>query len=230
MDGILIIDKPTGMTSHDVIDFIRSRFHLKKVGHAGTLDPQASGVLVILLGKFTKRFPDFSTQDKEYEACLTLGVATDSGDSEGKIVKREDKLNYSFKEISAVFQQFLGKISQIPPMFSALKYQGKALYTLARQGIEVERPARSIQIYALKITELSLPHIYFTVRCSKGTYIRSLCQDITTRLGCCGYMSKLRKIKSGPFGIKQAIRLEQLANFSLEQLRQVLLDNFWTWR
>lgn len=223
MDGILIIDKFKGPTSHDIIDFLRRRFSIRKTGHAGTLDPQASGVLVVLVGSYTKKSKEFSGHDKEYEACLTLGIATDSQDANGRILKKEKYPDYNLRDIEGVFGQFLGEIEQIPPMFSALKYKGRRLYMLARKGIEVRRPARQVYIHSLKITKFELPHIHFVVRCSKGTYIRTLCADIARALGCPGHLSELRRIRSGPFTISQAISLDQLNNFSAQKLEEALL-------
>lgn len=224
MDGILIVDKPKGATSHDIVDFIRTRFGIKKVGHAGTLDPRASGVLVILLGKATKQSAKFSSHDKEYQGCLTLGIATDSLDGDGRIINREKAIDVDLVQVEETFGKFLGKISQIPPMFSALKYKGQRLYKLARQGLEVERRPRQVFIHELRITEFLPPDIYFSVKCSKGTYIRTLCQDIAQRLGGAGYLSQLRRISSGPFTIEQAISLEDLKHFSLQQLKRSLIN------
>ncbi|UCB56603.1 MAG: tRNA pseudouridine(55) synthase TruB [Candidatus Omnitrophota bacterium] len=220
MDAFLIVDKPAGVTSHDVVDFIRKRFRIKKVGHAGTLDPQATGVLVILLGAFTKRSKEFTECDKEYEACLRLGIATDTLDARGRIVKEEKPANYSLGQIKKVFNQFLGKSEQVPPMFSALKHKGRRLYALARRGIEVKRLPRQIHIYSIKLIRLAIPHIYFTVKCSKGTYVRSLCADIAERLGCAGHMSGLRRTRSGPFSISQAVSLDKLRDLSHQEFRQ----------
>lgn len=222
MDGILIVDKPKGASSHDIVDFIRKRFQIKKAGHAGTLDPQATGVLVILLGGFTKRSAEYSWHDKEYEVCLTLGLSTDTQDAEGRIIKQQQLPSLNLKQIKQTFGQFSGQIEQVPPMFSALRYKGQRLYKLARKGIEVKRRSRRVYIYKLEITNLALPHIYFAVRCSKGTYIRTLCFDIAERLGCPGYMSGLRRTRSGPFAINQAISLDRLKDLSPRQLKQTL--------
>lgn len=226
MDGILLVDKPKGYTSHDLVDFIRKNFYIKKVGHAGTLDPQATGLLVILIGKYTKRSREFSRHDKEYEACLTLGLATDSQDAEGRIIARQDVPNFNKDKIKHAFNQFLGDIEQIPSMFSALRYKGKRMYKLARQGLEVPRPVRKVQIYSLEINKIKLPHVYFTVRCSKGTYIRTLCHDIAERLNCVGYMSELRRIGSGPFSLAQAFGINQINFFSRSKLEQAIICDF----
>ncbi|MFC1699133.1 tRNA pseudouridine(55) synthase TruB [Candidatus Omnitrophota bacterium] len=223
MDGILVVDKPKGHTSHDIVDLIRKRFRIKKVGHAGTLDPQASGVLVVLLGRLTKKSQDLTQDDKEYLGCLRLGVATDSLDSQGKIVKEEKPGQITLQQIEDVFGQFLGTIEQIPPMFSALKYKGQRLYHLARKGIEVKRQPRQVRIRKLQITKFTPPDIHFTVKCSKGTYVRSLCSDIAARLGCVGHLSELRRVASGRFTIDQAVRLDQLQGCSTEQFEEKII-------
>lgn len=223
MNGILIVNKPKGLTSHDIVDFIRRKFQIKKVGHAGTLDPGATGVLVLLLGNSTKMSKEFTDYDKEYRACLTLGVATDTQDGQGQIVEKREISSLTLAQIEQAFGQFLGKIKQIPPMFSALKIRGRRLYALAREGLEVERLPRQTLIYKLKITKFSLPHIYFEVGCSKGTYIRTLCVDIAQKLGCVGHMSELCRIRSGPFAISQAVELDKLKHFSAQQLRETLI-------
>lgn len=225
MNGILIVDKPKGITSHDVVDFIRKRFRIKKVGHAGTLDPQASGVLLLLLGKATKESSILSCYDKEYLATLTLGIATDTQDQTGQIIKRDKVGPLTINQAREAFGQFLGEGQQVPPMFSALKYKGQRLYQLARRGLEVKRQPRRIFIDKLKITEFSPPDIHFRLRCSKGTYVRTLCADIAAKFRLPGYMSKLRRISCGPFKINQAFSLQRLEHFSFAQLEKTLIDN-----
>jgi tRNA pseudouridine55 synthase len=225
MDGILIVDKPSGITSHDVVDFMRKRFRIKKVGHAGTLDPQASGVLLLLVGKATKISSILSCYDKEYLASLTLGIATDTQDQTGQIIKRDQVGPITIDEVRDVFGQFLGEGRQVPPMFSALKYKGQRLYQLARRGLEVKRKPRRIIIHKLKITKFLLPDIDFRIECSKGTYVRTLCVDIAGRLKLPGYMSKLRRVSCGPFKIDQAFGLQRLQHFSMRQLEDALIDN-----
>lgn len=222
MDGILIVDKSPGMTSHDVVDFIRRSFGAKKVGHCGTLDPLATGVLVILIGRATRLSQKFSNHDKTYDATVTLGILTDTADSEGAISFKVDSLNVTEDQIEEVFKEFRGPIEQIPPMISAIKYGGKRLYKLARQGIEVPRKSRQVYIHKLEITSIRLPEVSFEVVCSKGTYIRSLCEEIGSRLGCGGYMSRLRRMRSGPFLIEHALTLDTLKEMSHEELRKVL--------
>lgn len=210
MDGILIVDKPQNITSHDVVRHIRSIFGIKKVGHAGTLDPMATGVLVLLLGEATRLFSHFSHFDKEYEATLTLGLETETGDIQGKIKKEFAFEKIDTERIREVFKQFTGKIEQIPPMFSALKFKGKKLYQLARKGIEVERKPRSITIHSLKLLRFEPPQIDFSVCCSKGTYIRRLGEDIAKALGTRGCLCVLRRVTLGPFSIKEARKLGEV--------------------
>lgn len=210
MNGIVIIDKPSGVTSFDVVQKIRHKFRIKRVGHCGTLDPLATGLLVVLLGKDTKLFSKFSAFDKVYKATLELGVSTSTGDCHGEVVNRCEVNNITIPEIKNVFESFMGEIIQVPPMFSALKYHGKKLYELARQGIEVPRNNRLVKIYDLKIYDFHLPCVDFYVHCSKGTYIRTLAQDIGIKLGCGACIIKIRRTSLGPFSINEAITLDRL--------------------
>jgi tRNA pseudouridine55 synthase len=210
MNGFIVIDKPVGITSFDVIRKIRSKFRIKRVGHCGTLDPLATGLLVILLGKDTKLFSKFSMFDKAYNATLELGLSTATGDCQGEILERGRIDNIYVSDIENVFKDFMGEIMQVPPMFSALKYHGKKLYELARQGIEVPRKSRLIKIYELKLCDFCSPHVDFYVRCSKGTYIRTLAQDIGKRLGCGASITKIRRTLLGPFSIDDAVTIERL--------------------
>lgn len=224
MDGILIVDKPPRMTSHDVVNFMRRKFGLKKVGHSGTLDPMASGVLVILIGRATKLSSQFINEDKEYEAILTLGIVTDTGDCTGEVIRNSfSTIQYSREKLERIFAEFEGEIEQIPPMVSALKYKGTRLYKLARQGIQIKRKARKVNILKLQITDVNLPQVSFKVGCSKGTYIRSLGEDIGQRLGCGGSLSRLRRIRSGSFSLKEAVSLEELKRISPAELEQLLI-------
>ncbi|MFA5339604.1 MAG: tRNA pseudouridine(55) synthase TruB [Candidatus Omnitrophota bacterium] len=213
-DGILLVDKPVGMTSHDMIDLIRRNFGIKKAGHAGTLDPAATGLLVILTGKATKLSLKFMSGDKEYEAVITLGRKTDSGDAEGKVLAETAYAHITAEKIRDVFKGFEGETGQVPPMFSAIQIKGKRLYQLARRGEEVPREPRNINIKELRITVIELPLVHFTVRCSKGTYIRKLCDDIGDRLGCGGYLSSLRRTASGEFALKDSIDMAGLRSIS----------------
>ena len=223
MDGILIVDKPSGMTSHDVVDFIRRTFRIKKVGHAGTLDPMATGVLVMLLGRSTKESGRLSNHDKSYAGRMVLGARSDTLDRDGRITKTPSSPDFSTREIEDVFRQFTGEISQIPPMYSAVKIGGKKMYELARKGMEVERPARSVTIHSLKLTALEMPFVDFEVACSKGTYVRQLCADIGERLGCGAYLESLRRIACGSSTVKDAVSLETLKTMTPQDLEGVLV-------
>ncbi|MBU3214082.1 tRNA pseudouridine(55) synthase TruB [Clostridium estertheticum] len=209
MNGILNVFKPTGITSFDVVRLIRKISKVKKVGHAGTLDPEASGVLPVCIGKATKAIDYIMGDFKIYETELKLGVITDTYDREGKILK-ESEVNSGVDEITLAINSFIGEIKQVPPMYSALKINGKKLYELARAGIEVERQPRPITIYDINITDIKLPYIKFTVKCSKGTYIRSLCYDIGEKLKCGGMMWNLQRTATGQFHIDNAINVNEL--------------------
>lgn len=218
MQGILIIDKPSGMTSHDVVEAVRRRFSMKKVGHAGTLDPMATGVLILLLGKATKLSLKFMNLEKEYEAEMILGAVTDTGDVEGKVTEtfEADTFdNIKREEVEKVLSRFHGRIKQVPPMVSAIKMKGKKLYELARKGIEVKREPREININKIELVNFDLPRITFRVSCSKGTYVRQLCEDIARSLGTGAYQSKLRRLRIGEFSVNQAVQLEDLNEGSI---------------
>jgi len=211
MDGLIIVDKPKGLTSFDVVKSIRRKLKTRKVGHSGTLDPLATGILVILLGKYTKLFPEFSSFDKAYDATLELGVNTATGDSQGKIISKNDSFSsVTQQQAEDVFKCFIGQIDQIPPMFSALKYHGKKLYELARKGIDVPRKARQVKLHKLNIEKFYLPFIDFYMSCSKGTYVRSLVQDIGQRLGCGACITRIVRTELGPFKLKEALNLESI--------------------
>lgn len=209
-EGILIIDKPQGITSHDVVNSVRRKLGIKRVGHAGTLDPIATGLLIILVGKVTKSFNKFVNFDKEYLATLTLGKRTDTGDALGNVVKTEPFGHITQEKVKEVSNSFVGDIEQIPPMVSALKYKGKRLYSLAKKGISVPRESRKIKIHSLEIIKFSLPDVDLRIACSKGTYIRKLGEDMGELLGCGAHISKIRRTAIGPFRIEEAIKLEEV--------------------
>jgi tRNA pseudouridine55 synthase len=209
MNGILNIYKPTGITSFDVVRMVRKISNVKKVGHAGTLDPEASGVLPVCIGKATKAIDYIMGDFKIYEAELKLGVITDTYDREGVILK-ESEVNASEDEIIQAINSFVGEIKQVPPMYSALKVNGKKLYELARAGIEIERQARPILIYNIDVMSINIPYVKFRVKCSKGTYIRSLCYDIGEQLNCGGMMWNLQRTATGQFHIEDTINIEDL--------------------
>ena len=215
MDGILIINKPKGRTSHDIVAKVK-KIVGNKVGHTGTLDPNATGVLPLLIGKGTLCSQYLMEHDKIYEVVLKLGIKTDTADSEGNIIEEQQVIEDSLKEnnILNVLSSFLGKQEQMPPMYSAIKVNGKKLYEYARKGQTVEIKPRQIEIYKceLKYINLKEKEIAFIVHCSKGTYIRSLCENIAEKLGTIGYMKELNRVKVGKFDIKQSITVEELEN------------------
>lgn len=221
--GILAVDKPLTWTSFDVVNFVRARFNVPKVGHCGTLDPAATGLLLLVLGKFTALSGKLSGEDKAYSGTLTLGVETDSGDLDGKVIRRSENLP-SEAEIREVFASFRGRSSQLPPMYSAVKVGGKKLYELARQGVEIEREAREIEIARLEITAVDMPHIDFELDCSKGTYVRTLCTDIGTKLGCGGTLSALRRTRCGRFTLDGAVSVETLKNMDQDKFTALMAE------
>ncbi len=214
MHGFINVLKPSGMTSHDVVSFIRRLAGLKRVGHTGTLDPGAVGVLPVALGQATRLVEYVTDQHKEYRAEVTLGVSTDSGDAFGKVVHCAPAVNVAREEIESVLAKFKGVLQQTPPMTSAVKVQGKKLYELARQGMDVPRPVRTVEIYSIRAVRWDLkatkPRFLMDVVCGKGTYIRTLCQDIGHALGCGAYMSFLVRTATGDFVLEDALTLEEL--------------------
>lgn len=212
MQGILIINKPQGFTSQDVVSKVKKTLNIKKAGHTGTLDPMATGVLPVLIGNYTKLSKYLIEHDKTYIAKIKVGEKSDTGDREGNIIKVQDvDLNkLSEENVKKVLDSFLGKQKQIPPMYSAIKVDGKKLYEYARQGIEVKLEPRDIEIYDIKLLSINNLEIEFEVSCSKGTYIRSLCEDIAEKLGTIGYMSSLNRVLVDKFSIEEAIDFETL--------------------
>ena len=212
MDGVIIINKPKGYTSHDVVNIVRKQLNMKKVGHTGTLDPNATGVLPILVGQATKISKYLIEHKKTYIATIELGEKRDTGDSEGNIIESDSNIKeFDISIIKQVLQSFLGKQKQIPPMYSAIKVNGKKLYEYARSGQEVEVEPREIEIYRIELIEYINNRIEFEVECSKGTYIRTLCENIAEKLGTIGYMKELQRTSVDKFKIKESINLEELS-------------------
>lgn len=209
INGMINIYKEAGFTSHDVVAKLRGILKQKKIGHTGTLDPQAVGVLPVCLGNATKLCDLLTDKDKEYEAVLRLGVVTDTQDMTGEILKEFDVTVTAEEAVKAVLS-FVGDYNQIPPMYSALKVNGQKLYDLARQGKEVERQARPVTIHTIDIIDVELPRIRFRVACSKGTYIRTLCHDIGEKLGCGGAMESLKRTRVGSFVAEEALTLSEV--------------------
>ncbi|EDU36419.1 tRNA pseudouridine(55) synthase TruB [Clostridium sporogenes] len=216
MDGVINVLKPKGITSFDVVRDIRKIAKIKKVGHTGTLDPLASGVLPVCIGKATKIVDYIMEGTKTYRVEMKLGTTTDTYDREGTVLE-EKEVSVSPTEVEKAIEKYKGDIKQVPPMYSALKVNGRKLYDLARKGIEVEREARKIQIHDICILSIDMPYIIFDVKCSKGTYIRSLCFDIGNDLGSGAVMWNLERLEASPFNIKEAIKLEDLNEENIKQ-------------
>lgn len=223
MNGILLIDKPQGPTSHDVVSFLRKKLKVKKVGHAGTLDPEATGLLILLIGQATKESNRFLNSAKSYEVKCRLGITTDTDDAAGKVLKTGSVGGLKTAEIKNVINSFCGEIKQVVPRYSAIKLKGKKLYELARQGKVVELPERKVTIYSIRIKNISLPDIDFAVDCSKGTYIRSLCRDIGEKLGCGGCVWKLRRTASLPYTVREAIKLDQTRKMTKDEIAKRII-------
>ncbi|HHY42274.1 MAG TPA: tRNA pseudouridine(55) synthase TruB [Thermoanaerobacterales bacterium] len=223
MKGVINVLKPPGMTSHDVVNFLRRLFQIKKIGHSGTLDPAAAGVLPVFIGKAAKAIEFFMDDDKEYIAEMRFGVTTDTGDLDGNVTNIS-KVNITKSHLEEILKQFTGEISQVPPMYSAVRYKGKKLYELARKGIVVERKPRNVKIYSLDLIDYSHDTAIVKVACSKGTYIRTLCEDIGNMLGCGACLSCLVRTSSGPFKIENSFTLEEIQDAVLNgKLDDVLL-------
>ena len=209
MNGILIMDKPAGFTSHDVVAKLRGICGTRRIGHSGTLDPMATGVLPVFIGRATRAVEFAEHDDKVYRATLTLGVTTDTQHSTGAVLSKSP-VTCTEEEVLAACQRFVGEIEQIPPMYSAIKIGGQKLVDLARKGIEIERKARRITVFSIQAQPLSEREYSLTIHCSKGTYVRTLCADIGEALGCGGMMSSLRRIRAGAFDESQAHGFEGL--------------------
>lgn len=231
MDGILVIDKPIDHTSHDIVMMVKRKLMAMRVGHIGTLDPIATGVLPLCINGATRLARFLEDGEKEYLATIKLGEETDTYDSKGKVAAKGDTTSIDKEKIAAVINSFKGKIKQMPPMFSAIKVDGIPLYKLARVGIQVERRPRDIEIYDIEITDISIPFVDVRVVCSKGTYIRSLAFDIGRKLGCGAHIVSLRRIKSGLFSLKHSITIdglegskEDILNKNLVSIERIFAD------
>jgi tRNA pseudouridine55 synthase len=209
MNGVIVIDKPSGPTSRDVVEEVKRALGVRKAGHTGTLDPLATGVLPVCLDEATKLVQFLALDSKEYRATLLLGVRTDTLDTGGSVLTREEP-RVTREQVEAVLGGLTGKREQVPPRYSAVKVRGKALYDWTRRGIDVEAPAREVEVYEIRIEEIRLPEVTFAVSCSKGTYIRSLCAEAGETLGCGGCMSALRRTRSGNFRVEEAVALTGL--------------------
>ncbi|MCG2681150.1 MAG: tRNA pseudouridine(55) synthase TruB [Kiritimatiellae bacterium] len=222
-DGILLVDKPSGLTSHDVVDRIRRQFQFDKVGHAGTLDPQATGLLVIMIGRGTKMAEFLLAGDKTYDGTLRLGVATDTQDAEGTPIREADYQQVTRQQLLNEIQRRTGDILQTPPMVSAAKRNGVPLYKLARKGQTVERQPKLIHIYEFRLLTFDPPRATFHLRCSKGVYVRTLCADIGDALGCGAHLEQLRRMHSGDFSIEHAVPLANLLQLNRTRLADLMI-------
>ena len=220
LDGALLIDKPVGPTSHDVVDAIRRQFQIKKVGHCGTLDPNATGLLIIVLGRGTKLSEKMMSADKIYEGAIKLGETTDSYDADGELTASLPVPPLTLEQLNETAAAFVGDLMQLPPMVSAVKKDGVPLYKLARKGIEVERKERLVHIYSFRFTGYRDPLGQFRVACTKGTYVRTLAHDLGQKLGCGAHLAALRRVTSGRFAVADALPLDHVLAFSRTQLEQ----------
>jgi tRNA pseudouridine55 synthase len=221
--GVLLVDKPQGMTSHDIVARMRRVFRIKKIGHAGTLDPMATGLLLILVGKATKVSQYLMSMDKEYTGTVKLGEVTDSQDADGEVVATTPVPELSEADVQKQMATFMGDQYQIPPMYSAKKVNGQKLYKLARQGKTIEREPRVIRVSRFDMTNFDLPKVSFVVGSSKGAYIRTIAHDLGDRLGCGGHLCELRRTAVGQFRIESAATLEEIENMAPSILRSKLI-------
>ncbi len=223
LEGVLLVDKPRDHTSHDVVARLRGKLRMKRIGHAGTLDPMATGLLVILLGKATKLSQYLVAVDKEYEGTIELGKITDSQDADGQVMETRVVPPLTEAEIRAAIQGFLGDQYQTPPMFSAIKIDGVPLYKRARRGEEVEREPRFIRVMSWEISNLVLPRFDFRLACTKGTYVRTLAHDLGQKLGCGAHLAALRRTAVGAFSVANALTLDQIETLSPVELKPRLI-------
>jgi len=224
MDGFLLVDKPSGITSYGVVDRLKKRFRPSRIGHGGSLDPLATGLLVVMLGRATRAASSLLGGDKEYWAEARLGIATDTQDVSGRTIRETDPYSVTRTGLGEALAAFRGEIEQVPPMFSALKSRGERLYDLARRGITVPRPARRVTVREIELVDFSPPAVRLRVVCSKGTYIRTLVHDLGERLGVGACLSALRRTASSPYRIEDALTLDRLLAMSPDELRARLIQ------
>jgi tRNA pseudouridine55 synthase len=223
LDGAILIDKPAGPTSHDVVDAIRRRFQIKKVGHCGTLDPNATGLLIIVLGRGTKLSEKLMGDDKVYEGTIKFGETTDSYDCDGEITASLPVPPVTLDQLNEEAAKFVGDLMQIPPMVSAIKIKGVPLYKMARKGIEIEREPRLVHIYNFRFTGYELPLGAFKIACTKGTYVRSIAHDLGQKLGCGAHLATLRRSVSGKFDVVDAAPLDAVLNLTTAELEKRII-------
>jgi len=222
--GVLLIDKEPDMTSHDAVAICRRQLKFKKIGHCGTLDPMATGLLMLVIGKATKIQDLLMSEDKEYTGTLTLGATTNSQDKEGEVLETKDVPDFSDADIDTAFQKYMGPFEQIPPMVSAIKKDGVPLYKLARKGKEVKRDPRPVHITSYSLDRIAVPEVDFTVNCSKGFYVRTYAHDIGQDLGCGAHLSALRRTRSGKFNVERAITASDLKTATAEDITNSLIS------
>jgi tRNA pseudouridine55 synthase len=223
LEGILLVDKPGDHTSHDVVARLRGKLKMKRIGHAGTLDPMATGLLIILVGKATRVSQYLISLDKEYEGTIELGKVTDTQDADGEMMETRPVPPFSEADVKAAIQTFLGDQYQTPPMYSAIKIDGVPLYKSARKGEDVEREPRFIRVMSWEITRFGLPRFDFRLRCTKGTYVRTLAHDLGQKLGCGAHLAALRRTATDKFNVSQALTLEQIQAMTLPEIEKRLI-------
>jgi len=223
LEGVLLVDKPTDHTSHDVVARLRRKLQMKRIGHAGTLDPMATGLLIMLIGKATKISQYLISLDKEYEGTIELGKVTDSQDAQGQVMETKPVPALTEPELRTAMQGFLGDQYQTPPMYSAIKIDGVPLYKSARKGEEIEREPRFIRVSEFELTRFGLPAFDFRLRCSKGTYVRTIAHDLGQRLGCGAHLAALRRTATDRFNIAQALTLDEIEKLSLPEIDRRLI-------
>ena len=223
IDGVLLVDKPSDHTSHDVVARLRRKLNMKRIGHAGTLDPMATGLIIMLIGKATSISQYLISLDKEYEGTVELGKVTDSQDADGEVLETRPVPPFGEAEVRAAMQSFLGDQYQTPPMYSAIKIDGVPLYKSARKGVEVEREPRFIRVSSFEMTRFALPQFDFKLRCTKGTYVRTIAHDLGQKLGCGAFLAALRRTATDKFNVAQALTIEQIEAMPVSEIEKRLI-------
>jgi tRNA pseudouridine55 synthase len=223
LEGVLLVDKPGDHTSHDVVARLRRKLNMKRIGHAGTLDPMATGLMILLIGKATKISQYLVSLDKAYEGTIELGKVTDSQDAQGEVLETRPVPEFTEAAVRSAMSGFMGDQYQMPPMFSAIKIGGVPLYKNARKGVEVEREPRFIRVMAFELIKLQLPHLDFKLRCTKGTYVRTIAHDLGQKLGCGAHLSRLRRTQTDKFDIADALTLDQIEALTLPEIEKRLV-------
>ena len=223
IDGVLLVDKPGAHTSHDVVARLRRKLNMKRIGHAGTLDPMATGLMILLIGKSTSISQYLISLDKEYEGTVELGKVTDSQDADGEVLETRPVPPLTEAEVRTAMQSFLGDQYQMPPMYSAIKIDGVPLYKSARKGVEVEREPRFIRVSQFEMTRFALPQFDFKLRCTKGTYVRTIAHDLGQKLGCGAHLAALRRTATDKFNVAQALTIEQIEAMPLSEIEKHLI-------